>query len=127
MTRPRLDEAGEGTQEEYGNFRGGLFTTAVEISSRGRDGAPFSKKVMYLRLLPRYGSSGKSTGWYMEATLFGGRVVDYPLNEYADYSFNKERGVGAFTSRGQEFSITAIEYLGDSEDPQQETGDVPNE
>ena len=56
-----------------------------------------------------------------------GRIVEYPLKEYYDYSFDVETGTAAFSSRGQEFSITAIEDSEAPQAPREETGDITNE
>ena len=127
MSESKLDSADEGTQSSYIDFGGNLFTTAVKLTSTNADGEQFSREALGIKRLPRYRDGEESAGWYLEVVLLDGRIVEYPLKDYYDYSFDVETGIAAFSSRGQEFSITAIEYLGESEDPRQETGATPNE
>ena len=127
MAESRLDSADEGTQSAYINFKGNLFTTAVKLTSTSPDGEEFSRKALGVRRLPRYRDGEESTGWYLEVVLMDGRIVEYPLKEYYDYSFDVETGTAAFSSRGQEFSITAIEDSEAPQAPREETGDITNE
>lgn len=122
----KIEAASEGSQTAWVDYRGTLFTAPVRITSQGRNGEWFSRDVLYMRLVPRF-NDGTSENFVIVAALMGGRVVEYPLEKYADFVFNKTAGVASFKSRGQEFSITVIEEdPAVSEDPQVKTGDATN-
>ncbi len=120
MATSKIDRDAEGT--------GYLFTTPAMFSSVSQDGVPFSRKVAGVRLLPVFDKEGSITKYTVEATLADSeRVVYYPLANYNDFSFDEKNGTARFTSRDQEFSITAIEDSEASQAPQEETGDITNE
>ena len=91
MSESRLDNANEGTQSNYIDFKGNLFTTAVKLTSTDPEGKQFSREAMGVRRLPRYRDGEESTGWYLEVVLMNGRIVEYPLESYYDYSFDEEK------------------------------------
>lgn len=124
--KKEIEATSEGSQGAWGNFRGTLFTTPVKITSQGPSGNYFSRNVLYMRIMPRF-EGNKSKSFVVVAALTSGRVVEYPLEKYSDFVFDRRAGIASFKSRGQEFSITVIEESpAVSEDPQVKTGDATN-